>query len=57
MVWPRSMWKEARSEKFFQVEADTILGRKRFYIRSKDQRSTIKEKENENGTYEDRAKV
>src|SRR6059058_1801849 len=36
--------KEARSEKFFQVEADTILGKKRFYIRSKDQRSTIKEK-------------
>src|SRR2546429_3661978 len=31
MVWPRSIWKEARSEKFFQVEADTILGRKRFY--------------------------
>src|SRR2546427_1200579 len=30
MVWPRSIWKEARSEKFFQVEADTILGRKRF---------------------------
>src|SRR5256885_15110005 len=31
MVWPRSIWKEARSERFFQVEADTILGRKRFY--------------------------
>src|SRR5436305_12656327 len=31
MVWPRSIWKEARSEKFFQAEADTSLRRKRFY--------------------------
>src|SRR5260370_33490702 len=30
-----TIWKEARSEKFFQVEADTILGRKRFYKRAR----------------------
>ena len=28
-----------------------------FFLLQKDQRSTIKEKENKNGTYEDRAKV
>lgn len=40
------------------MEADTILGRKRFiHKKSKYQRRMIKEKENKNGTSEERANV